>query len=115
VTVTDATGTTATVTTAVPPCPSLVAVMVAKPAAAPVTSPFAFTVATAALLVTHVTTRPESGKPLASCGVAVSCATCPTGTFAVAGLTATEATGTLATVTADVSANNALVCLAITR
>src|SRR5947209_2194288 len=93
VTATDATGTGVTVTAAVPLFPSLVAVIVAAPAAAPVTSPVAFTVATAWLLLVHVTVRPLSGLPLASCGVAVSCAVWPTWTLAVAGFTATEATG----------------------
>ena len=61
-----------TVTAAVPPCPSLVAVIVAAPTAPPVTNPLPFAVATVALLVAHVTTRPESAFPLASLGVAVS-------------------------------------------
>ena len=57
----------------VPLCPSLVAVIVVEPAAAPVTSPLPFTVATAALLVAQLTTRPVSGAPFTSRGVAVSC------------------------------------------
>jgi hypothetical protein len=44
-----------TVNAAVPLFPELVAVMVAVPAATPVTIPLAFTVATLALLVAHVT------------------------------------------------------------
>src|SRR3989442_10277521 len=67
--------------------------MVAVPAPTPLTSPLPLTVATDALLVAHVTARPSSGVPLASFGVAVSCAVAPTCTLAVAGLTATEATG----------------------
>jgi hypothetical protein len=51
-------------------------VIVAEPAATAVTSPLPFTVATAGALLAHVTTRPVSGFPLASCGVAVSCAVC---------------------------------------
>jgi hypothetical protein len=51
--------------------PSLVAVIVAEPPAAPVTSPFVLTVA-AALLLAHDICRPESGFPLASYGVAVN-------------------------------------------
>src|SRR5436305_4421486 len=47
-TVTEATGADVTVTTAVPLCPSLVAVIVDVPAVLPVTSPFPFTVATVA-------------------------------------------------------------------
>ena len=73
-TVTDATGTgtAATAIAAVPPRPSLVAVIVALPAATAVTSPLALTLATAGALLAHVTTRPDSGLPLASVGVAVS-------------------------------------------
>src|SRR5439155_25859079 len=92
-----------TVTAAVPLWPSLVAVMVTgPPAATPVTSPLPLTVATAALLVAHMTVRPVSTLPLASFVVAMSCTVCPTGTVAVAGITATEATGTGLTVTAAV-------------
>jgi len=71
-TVTDATGTGVTVTVAVPLFPSLVAVIVAVPTVTPVTSPVADTVATDVALVAHVTTRPDSGFPAASFGVAVS-------------------------------------------
>src|SRR3989442_418706 len=46
---------TDTVIAAVPLCPSLVAVIVAWPAATPVASPVKFTVATAGLLVAQVT------------------------------------------------------------
>ncbi len=74
VTVTDATGTFDTVTNAVPLCPSLVAVIVAAPVATAVTSPLPFTLATAPLLDCQVMTRPVNGFPLASRGVAVSCA-----------------------------------------
>src|SRR2546425_8919674 len=91
-----------TVSAAVPLCPSLVAVIVADPTATPLTRPLPLTVATAVLLLAHVTVRPVSGAPLASLGVAVSCTLAPTGTLAVAGLTATVATGTFVTVTVDV-------------
>src|SRR6266498_3982129 len=96
VTATEATGTgaAATVTAALPLCPSLVAVIVADPATFPVTSPLVLTVATAVLLLAQLTVRPVSVLPLASFGVAVSCTVCPTGMLAVAGVTATEATGT---------------------
>src|SRR2546425_5804242 len=50
-----------------------VAVIVAAPNPTAVTSPLPPTVATAVLLLAHVTTRPDSGAPLASFGVAVSC------------------------------------------
>jgi len=79
---------------AVPLCPSLVAVIVAEPAAPPLTSPVPLTVATDVLLLAQVTTRPASGLPLASFGVAVSCTVCPADTEADAGLTVTELTGT---------------------
>src|SRR2546426_10057367 len=101
-TVTDATGTLLTVSTAVPFLPSLVAVMVAEPTATPVTSPLAFTAATVVLLLDHVTTRPASANPFASFGIAVNCAACPTITLAVAGVTVTDATGSWVTVMAAV-------------
>src|SRR6266852_4534421 len=91
-------GSPCTVTVALPLCPSLVAVIVADPAAAPVTKPLPFTVATDVLLLDHVTVRPESGFPLASFGVAVSCTVPLTWTDADGGLTLTDATGTLVTV-----------------
>src|SRR5438128_1945878 len=92
-TTTVATGTSATVTAAVPAFPSLVAVIVAGPAATPFTSPLLLTVAILVLLLAHVTVRPVSAVPAESFGVAVSCAVCPTVRLAVAGATATEATG----------------------
>src|SRR5690349_1568038 len=79
-----------TVTVALPLCPSLVAVIVADPAAAPLTKPLPFTVATAVLLLDHVTVRPDSGFPLASFGVAVSCTVPLTWTDAAGGLTLTR-------------------------
>src|SRR5207247_1159253 len=112
-TVTDATGTTLTVTAAVPFLPSLVAVMVADPAATPVTSTVPLTVATAVLPLAHVTTRPVSVAPLASLGVAVSCPVCPTGMLAVAGVTVTDATGTTLTVTAAVPLCPSLVAVIV--
>src|SRR2546425_7353374 len=90
-----------TVTVDVPLCPSLVAVILAEPAVTPLTSPLPFTVAADVLSLAHVTTRPVSGLPLASFGVAVSCTVCPTCTLAGDGLTVTEATGTCTTVMAD--------------
>src|SRR5439155_193220 len=61
-----------TVMAAVPLCPSLVAVIVADPAAPPDTRPLLVTDATELLLLDHVTIRPVSGFPFASFGVAVS-------------------------------------------
>src|SRR5207302_1079800 len=94
---TDATGTFATLIAAEPLCPSLVAVIVTAPAATPVTSPLADTVAIAGFELVHVSARPVSTFPAASLGVALSCVVPPTKTFAVAGLTVTDATGTLDT------------------
>ena len=54
VTVVTTGGEAVTVTVAVPFFPELVAVIVAEPGDTPVTMPFAFTVATLALLVVHV-------------------------------------------------------------
>src|SRR5881409_4101462 len=75
---TDATGTLETVTVAVALCPPLVAVIEAEPAATPVTKPLALTVATAALLVAHVTARPLRAVPFESFGVAVNWVVAPT-------------------------------------
>src|SRR5205807_155899 len=113
VTVTVATGTFVTVTADVPLFPSLVAVIVAEPAAALLTRPLADTVATAAVPVAQVTTRPLSAVPCASFGVAVSCVVAPTGRPAAAGLTVTEATGTLVTVMADVPLCPSLVAVIV--
>src|SRR5437660_3186865 len=82
-----------TVIAAVPLFPPLVAVIVTNPAAPPVTSPVALTEARLGALLAQVTTRPLSGLPRESCGVAVSRTVCPTGTLAGARLTVTEATG----------------------
>src|SRR5207245_179121 len=112
-TVTEATGTFVTVMAAVPLCPSLVAVIVAAPAATPVTKPLAETVATTALLVPHVTTRPLRAVPFASFGVAVNWVVAPTVTPAAVGLTITEATGTLVTVMADVPLCPSLVAVIV--
>jgi hypothetical protein len=120
VTVTDATGTTVTVTVAVPLFPSLVAVIVAEPAAFAVTSPAALTVATVVVLLAHVIVRPVSTFPAESFVVTDSCAVWPRTRLFDAGLTVTEATGTgggvvVVTVTAEVSASDPPFCLAMTR
>src|SRR5712691_8787020 len=119
VTATEATGTSVTVAVEVALFPSLVAVMVAEPAATPVTTPtftcpLAVTVATATLLVAHVTSRPLNGLPLASRGIAVSCTACPTAALTVAGLTLTDATGTGFTVTAALPVVPSLVAVIVT-
>src|SRR5438093_631609 len=112
-TVTDATGTVLTVIVAVPLCPSLVAVIVAAPAVTPVTSPLPLTVATAVLLLAQLTGRPDNGLPFASLGVAASCTVWPTCTDADAGLTATDATGTLVTKIAAVPLFPSLVAVSV--
>src|SRR5437867_1675036 len=99
---TDATGTLATLIAADPLFPSLVAVIVADPAATPVTSPLADTVATAAFPLVHGTAPPARMFPAASSSVAVSCTVPPTYTFGTVGLTVTDATGTVDTVSAAV-------------
>src|SRR5207245_2032131 len=106
-------GTLATLIAADALCPSLVAAIVAAPAATPVTSPAADTVATAGFELVHATARPVSTLPAASLGVAVSCTVLPTYTFAVVGLTTTEATGTLDTVTAAVPLCPSLVAVIV--
>jgi hypothetical protein len=65
-TLTDATGTGVTVTLAVPLFPSLVAVIVAEPAATPVTTPLDETVAIPVLELDHVTARPVNTLLFAS-------------------------------------------------
>jgi len=57
------TGGAVTVMLEVPVLPELVAVIVADPAATPVTTPAEFTVAAAALLVVHVTVCPVMTLP----------------------------------------------------
>jgi len=89
----------ATVTLEVPLFPSVAAVIVAEPAATPVTSPLALTVAADGVELDHVTTRPDKAFPFESLGVAVSCTVWPTCSVADAGVTLTDATGTLVTVT----------------
>ena len=98
-TVTVATGGGVTVTLAVPLFPSLVAVIVAEPAATPVTTPLDDTVAIPVLELDYVTARPVSTLLFASYAVAVSCTVCPTVTLGVAGETLTDATGASTAVT----------------
>jgi hypothetical protein len=91
--VTVATGGGVTVTDDVPLFPSLVAVMVADPAATAVTKPLEDTVAMDALDVDQVILRPVRTLPPPSRRVAWSCAVLPTSTVAVVGDTMTVATG----------------------
>jgi len=113
-TTTLATGTMTTLTAAGALCPSLVAVIVAAPAATPDTSPVAETDATAGASLDQVTTRPVRMLPNGSRVVAVSCDTPPTGTSAESGLTETDATRGCPIVT-DAVSNTPEGRLAITR
>jgi len=97
-TVTEATGTGTTLIDEDPGTPSLLAVIVARPTAWAVTSPFASTDAIALSLEDHTTARPVRVVPVPSFVVAVSCWVAPTMTLAVGGLTVTDATGTGVTV-----------------
>ncbi len=110
---TEATGTFVTVIEEVPLCPSLVAVIIADPAATAVARPLAFTVATEAFELAQVTIRPDRAFPLPSFGVAVSCAVWPTWIPAEAGVTATEATGTVVTAIAAVPLCPSLVAVRV--
>jgi hypothetical protein len=114
-TLTDATGagTAVTVTVDEPLLPSLVAVIVADPAATPVTTPLKETVAMPVLELDHVTARPVNTLLFASRVVAVSCVVCPTVTLAVVGATLTDATGTGVTVTLDVPLFPSLVAVIV--
>jgi hypothetical protein len=103
VTVTVATGGSATVIEDVPVFVSLVAVIVTgPPAASPVTRPFPSTVAAAAFSEAHVTTRSVSTLLAASRNTAVSCCFPPTIKAADGGLTVTVLTGASVTVIAGV-------------
>src|SRR5207247_8474348 len=82
----------ATVASTLPLLPSQVAVIVAAPAAIPVTRPVLLTVATAGTLLVHVRVRPVMALPLTSFGVAVNCSAAPTRTLGAAGLTVTVTT-----------------------
>jgi hypothetical protein len=98
-TVTVATGASVTVTTDVPDCDSLVAVMVDVPGRTPVTTPFE-TVATRVLLELHVTGRLTT-VPLTSFTTAVKVVVPSTTTVAVGGETTTLPTGATVTVTTE--------------
>jgi hypothetical protein len=87
VTVTVATGAggTLTVMLAVPLFPSLVAVIVALPAATPLTRPLDETVAIDALELDHAICRPERTLPVASVSIAPNCTVFPVSTLALDG------------------------------
>jgi len=113
VTVTVATGAGVTVTVAVPVLPSLVAVIVAVPGEAPVTTPLVETVAIPDALVVHVTVRPVSVFPLPSFTVADSVEVAPTATDTVLGDTVTVATGIGVTVIVAVADLPSLVAVIV--
>jgi hypothetical protein len=77
----------------VPLLPSLVAVMVVLPEAAALTRPVGDTVATAGLLVVHITLRPVRTLWATSRVVAVRPSVLPTAIVALVGATVTVATG----------------------
>src|SRR3989442_13594346 len=109
--VTEATGTFVSVPGDVPFLPWRVGVIGVAPAATPVTNPLALTKATAALLVAHVTVRPVRAVPFKSFAVAVNWVVAPTMRLAAAGLTVTEATGTVVTALAEFPAVPAAVAV----
>jgi hypothetical protein len=88
----------------VPVFPELVAVIVAEPAATPVTTPLEFTVAATALLVDHVTVCPVMTLPFWSFIVACRVVVAPATTDDDVGATVTVVTtgGTAVTVMLDV-------------
>jgi len=114
VTATDETGTMVTVMAAVPVLPSLVAVMVAEPAATAATTPLAETDATPGALLDHVTGRPFRMLLAESFVVALSCTDVPTRRLALAGKTLTVATGTADTVTLELPLCPSLVAVIVT-
>jgi hypothetical protein len=102
-TTTAATGTGVTVSWALPVFVSLVAVMLAEPAASDVTSPVGETVAMLVFPDAQVTVRPVRGLPAASSVAAVACVVCPATTEADAKETSTDPTGIGVTVTVAVA------------
>jgi hypothetical protein len=98
---TEFTGAIVTVTVVVALFVSLVAVIVADPAATAVMRPPDDTVATAGALVVHVTTRFVTTVPLASFTVIVGVAVCPTTRGMLVGCSVTFPTGIAVTVTVD--------------
>ena len=87
------TGTSCTASVVVAVFPSAAAVMVALPAATPVTTPFASTRAMLSADDVQVTARPLSVLPAASLGAATSVIVRPTNTVPLAGVSATLPTG----------------------
>ena len=83
-----------TKTLALPDFPSLVAVSAATPTPLAVAKPVVLTTTTLVSLAVQLTARPVSGPPAESFIAAASSSVWPTYTLAVAGVTATLATGT---------------------
>ncbi len=96
---TDPTAKLEIVSAADPLFPSLVAVIVALPAATAVTTPCAETVATAVFELDHATAGPVTTLPEASFSVAASCVVCPTDIESGAGVIVTVATAACPTLT----------------
>src|SRR5712692_1080368 len=84
-----------TVMTAAPLFPSLVAMIRAVPAACPLTTPVADTVAISGFRLVHEMSRPVTGRPFASLGRAISCWLSPTRRLSAEGPTRTSATEAL--------------------
>jgi hypothetical protein len=96
-TATDATAIGVTVTLALALFPSLVAEMVAVPAASAAILPFASTLTVCGALDVQLTARPLSVLPFASKVAALSVAVAPIARFTEFGVSVTDATGTAVT------------------
>lgn len=93
--------------------PSMVATITASPAASPVTVPDEDTLASAGVLLDHVTGRPLSTWPLTFLAIAMSCVVWPIVTVAVDGVISTAATGSGATFTVAVPVAPSLVAVTV--
>jgi hypothetical protein len=87
------TGTSDTVTVAVPLCPLLVAVIFAVPVPTAVTTPLDEMLAMPVFELDHTTGVPVTTAPVASRVVAASCVVCATNIDTESGVTTTAATG----------------------
>jgi hypothetical protein len=98
-----------------PLIPSLVAVMLADPAATAVARPLAFTDATFVFELLHVIERPLNTFPPASWSTATAWVVCPTVSDGAFNVTATDATGAIAgvAVTAEVPLFPSLVAVIV--
>src|SRR5688572_224550 len=91
-------GVCSTISQVVSACPSTVAITRVDPRACVVARPLLLIVAIEAVVVLQVTTRPVSGFPALSRGVAVYCCESPSSTRAESGASVTDRTGTGTTV-----------------